>query len=74
LRNAPAKTVASAIKSAKYFPNLGMFDSQFGNISFPTWEQILLNGKKAVLLYLHLSIFSSKHFAYRNNISNFAAK
>ena len=23
----------------RYVPNVGMFDSQCGNISFPTWEQ-----------------------------------
>ena len=38
LRNAPAKSAATAIKSAKYVPNMGTFDSQLGNISFPTWE------------------------------------
>ena len=25
----------------RYVPNVGMFDSQCGNISFPTWEYIV---------------------------------
>ena len=47
--------------SLEYIPNVGMFDSQRGNNSFPTWEKNLDNERHPELQVARYRIQTSKH-------------
>ena len=47
--------------SLEYIPNVGMFCSQCGNISFPTWEQNLDNERHPELQVARYRMQASKH-------------
>ena len=47
--------------SLEYIPNVGMFDSQCGNNSFPTWEKNLDNERHPELQVARYRMQASKH-------------
>ena len=47
--------------SLEYIPNVGMFDSQCGNNSFPTWEKNLDNERQPELQVARYRMQASKH-------------
>ena len=47
--------------SLEYIPNVGMFDSQCGNNSFPTWEKNLDNERHPELQVARYRMQTSKH-------------